>query len=53
MAAVQASGVVKQILDQVIVENKLTQPSDPMRLDIDGITYRVCVTDNRGFIRRS
>ncbi len=44
MAALQPAGVVKQILDQVIVGNKLTPPSDPLKLNIGGIIYRVSAT---------
>ncbi len=49
MAAVQPEGMVKQILDQVIVGNKLTPPSGPLKLDIGGITYQVSATKNMGY----
>ncbi len=49
MAAVQPEGMVKQILDQVIVGNKLTPPSGPLKLDIGGITYQVSATENDGY----
>ncbi len=45
----EGAGVVRQILEQVIVGNKLTPPSDSLTLDIDGITYRVCVKENNGY----
>ncbi len=36
MAAVQPAGFITQILVQVIVGNRLTPPSDSLKLDING-----------------
>ncbi len=49
MAALQPERMIKQILDQVIVGNKLTPPSGPLKLDIGGITYQVSATKNDGY----
>ncbi len=48
MKATPPEEVVKQILQKVITEDKLT-PSESLELDIKGITYRFIVTHKNGW----